>query len=404
MLALALTSTAAAMPFDSAPPACEQVFPPTKDLEVFVVTMGPGAEPFSLLGHTAVWVRDPRHRRDHVYNFGTFDSSRQNPAYHVVMGSLECRWEIRTRNTSLSRYRARDRTMIAQRIDLPQPILRQFVRELDVHARGDNPWARFHWLDNSCATQVRDLLDSATDGVVREQLADTAPLSARGEVTRHLESSWPIWLAWHHVAGPWTDRDITTWDATFMPERLSEALSTMTYDGAVISPQVCTLYQGGTEWPQPDPPRRAPVLWAFGIGAGITLAGLSTLGTRSRLARVLHGLNIALFGLVAGLLGSIHVVLAAVSDLQPAFGPSENWLVASPLTLSLVAVGLTWALGRRPAWTSWIAEGLAALAVVAMAIQVLPFLTQVNIDVLGIFVPVLVAIGLHIRITERTTR
>ena len=43
------------------------------ETEVSILTCAPGNELYSLFGHTAIRINDPRHQIDRVYNYGTFD-------------------------------------------------------------------------------------------------------------------------------------------------------------------------------------------------------------------------------------------------------------------------------------------------------------------------------------------
>ena len=45
------------------------------ETEVSILTCAPGNELYSLFGHTAIRINDPRHQIDCVYNNGTFDFS-----------------------------------------------------------------------------------------------------------------------------------------------------------------------------------------------------------------------------------------------------------------------------------------------------------------------------------------
>lgn len=45
------------------------------ETEVSILTCAPGNELYSLFGHTAIRINDPRHQIDRVYNYGTFDFS-----------------------------------------------------------------------------------------------------------------------------------------------------------------------------------------------------------------------------------------------------------------------------------------------------------------------------------------
>ena len=124
-----LPAVALAGPFEGEPASCDDVYPAGDELEVFLVTMAPGGAAFSFVGHTALWVRIPD-RFDGVFNFGTFDSDGPNPAVGLMMGTLQCFWTIRSREKEIRRYQRQERSMVAQRIELPERTLRRLVHEV----------------------------------------------------------------------------------------------------------------------------------------------------------------------------------------------------------------------------------------------------------------------------------
>ena len=396
MTLLLLASLAVASPFDGPPPACDDVYPPTGALEVFVVTMSPGEEPFSLVGHTAAWVRRGG-SFDRVFNFGTFSSLKQDPLSALVLGTLEVSWTARDRDVEIGRYARRHRTVLAQRLQLPADRVTEVAKGLAEHSEKGRDPELFHWFENNCSTGVRDLIDGALDGALSEALAGDAPMTPRQEVLRHLSESPPLWFAWDHTAGPWADRPVSRYASAHIPERLSEELSAMSWtwpDGVSrpLSGPVCTLHPDRHGAPPATPPRWEWACWGLGgLGALVVVGG----GTRpSWPGRAVAGVLLAALGIVAGVLGTANMVLAAVSALE-GFGPNRNWLVTSPLSFLLVPVG--WRLARRGAaglgaLGRW-AQLLAALAVLGVLVAPLPWLAQDNLAILGLFAPAVLAAG-----------
>ncbi|MEM7036384.1 MAG: DUF4105 domain-containing protein, partial [Bacteroidota bacterium] len=57
--------------------------------EISLLTCAPGAEMYSMYGHSAVRVRDPELRLDRVYNYGTFNFGDPDFVMKFVRGKLE---------------------------------------------------------------------------------------------------------------------------------------------------------------------------------------------------------------------------------------------------------------------------------------------------------------------------
>src|SRR5690349_5216677 len=141
--------------------------PPGSNLQIFVMTMGPGAEVWERFGHNAIWVRDTVQHRDLVYNYGTFDFHDPNlvprfamgrPVYWLGVGDLE---------GTLREYAARQRSVDVQELDLP-PIKRaEIALRLAENARPEQREYVYDYYRDNCSTRVRDVLDDALGGALR---------------------------------------------------------------------------------------------------------------------------------------------------------------------------------------------------------------------------------------------
>jgi len=106
-------------------------------LQAWVVTTGPGAELFTRLGHTALWISDPD-GRDRVFNWGAFDPSQDNLAGKFLNGELE--YYLMTEPWQRTRRRAvrNDRELIVQRLDLPPEMLSLLRAQLKTASLPEN--------------------------------------------------------------------------------------------------------------------------------------------------------------------------------------------------------------------------------------------------------------------------
>ena len=58
-------------------------------IEVALVTMGPGARFWERFGHNAIWIRDPIRGIDSLYNYGIFDFQAENFVLNFIQGRME---------------------------------------------------------------------------------------------------------------------------------------------------------------------------------------------------------------------------------------------------------------------------------------------------------------------------
>lgn len=392
LLALLLAPAASASVFDGDLPTCDDAFPASDQLDTFVVTMSPGEAAFSFVGHAAAWVRLPD-QMDAVINFGTFDARNQEPATALMLGTLKCFWTVRSREKEISRYERQSRSMAAQRLNLPPRLKKAFVANLQKRARGPDHPETFHWFKNNCATGIRDVLDEVLGHTLSKEWTDINPLTPRQEVLRHLAPNAAAWFAWNDQAGPWADQPITRYEAAFVPERFAEALArtNLTWPDGTRHPLAsdpCLLYKGSYGPAEDEPPNRDAALWGMGLGLAALVSGLSRLP--GRLARVGAGTVVGLMGLVMGVLGTGNMIFWKWSALE-GFGPNENWFVSNPLSLLLVVLGVRWAWrgfeGTGPV-LRWGAMVLAAMSTIGLLLNPFPFMSQVNLGVIGLFAPI----------------
>ena len=58
------------------------------DLQVFLMTFGPGRQVWERFGHNAIWIHDPVHGTDEAYNYGLFDFHQENFLLRFVRGQM----------------------------------------------------------------------------------------------------------------------------------------------------------------------------------------------------------------------------------------------------------------------------------------------------------------------------
>lgn len=363
--------------------------------EVYLVSIGPGHEPFSYIGHAALWVRDPARKIDHVLEFGAINSKIQEPFTSLLMGNLLCWWRVDRVSSQKRAYARADRLAVAQKLQLPPEAEGRFFRAIYEAAQtAQEKSHNFHWRDRNCATELRDILDAATDGALSAALTAPAPLTPRGEVLRHLGRVRWAWLGWHALAGAHADTPVTRWEATFAPIRFAEATQELAVrwpDGQErpLVTETCVLNRGTDRWPGATPPNRVPALWAIGLALGALIANA---GRRAgRRPRLLAAILLGGIGLFGGVLGTTNAVLWALSDLD-AYGPNRNlFTVTTPLSFALLPLAVALARGRSPAWARPVTYLLAALGLLGVLLYPLPFWHQPHLDIVGLFLPSLLA-------------
>ena len=368
---------------------CEEA-KPGDDPRLFVLTMPPGSEVWQSFGHVALWFSPGFKQPEPVFNWGAFDTNIPNPLMAFLEGRIEYELMVEPRKRTLSRYRPQNRTMVAQRLDLPPSVVTKIAKKLKVAAKPENRPYNYHWLFRNCATRIRDLLDETMGGTLQSQHLNVTPHTSRSEVLRHFGPVWPIWFGWHFMASGYADQPLVRWDTMFLPDRLMEALdeSTVRWPDGTTRPLVaerCEVMTGTLPWADPTPPNRAPVLWSVGLAWGASVFALAR-----RDWRWPAGLSVMFFGLVTGFFGTVTVFFWSASSLE-GFGQNENWFQASPLSWMWIWIGWRIARGTLTPRVVQIARLLASIGCLGVLVSLLPVTPQMNGGIIGLFLPVMLA-------------
>jgi hypothetical protein len=142
--------------------------PPGSQLQIFLMTMGPGSEVWERFGHNAIWVRDSVQQRDLVYNYGTFDFRDPNLVPHFAMGRPVYWLGVGDLDGTLREYAARERDVQIQELALPAAKRAEIALRLAENARPDQRSYVYDYYRDNCSTRVRDALDGLVAGRRRE--------------------------------------------------------------------------------------------------------------------------------------------------------------------------------------------------------------------------------------------
>jgi hypothetical protein len=339
----------------------------TDPLTIYVLTFGPGDHPFFKFGHNALWVHDVEAGTDKVYNFGTFAFSPR-----VIVDFLHGRmiyWlSVSGLPAALASYEHENRTIDAQELTLPLATKRAVQQRLEENARPEHRDYLYDYFFDNCSTRVRDVIDPAVGGALRASARSPARLSLRGQALRMTADYWPLYVALDIVLGPDADRPIDRWAEMFIPQELARGLAAVTLatpDGPrPLVREARTIFAAHRPPPLEWPPARGRIFFLAGCALGLVFFLLGRAAGRTSsgavVARVLLGLLLALWGLVAGFIGCFLVYVWALTDHVVAHH-NQNILLFAPWAIALLPLGIGVTLG-------WPRAGRAAGAVLSAAL------------------------------------
>lgn len=358
MLPLLLGTALAAPPVADHP--CE-LPSPDDPVQVYLVTVTPGWDAISSLGHTLVLVAGGGQDPALTYNWGAYDTSSDTVVQDFVRGELPyflATWVWPAQRESLLEQ---GRAALAQKLDLHDP--EGFVDALEEAAKPENNRYVYDWRTANCATKARDFLDDQLDGTLAAQWSVPADTTAREQIRRHLGRATAQDLGWSFVAGSEVNEPLSEWEAALFPDQLMASVADTTVDGQPLVSETCLLLPGRFGWAPERPPPTWPWLVPGGLFGWLAVSGAQGLrGENQRSGRWLLGGSLLAYGAFLAFLGTTTLALALGTSMRAA-GPTPAWLLASPHSLVFVAAAIP-VLRGRPV-PRWLALGGVISAVLA---------------------------------------
>lgn len=357
---------------------------------VGVITMAPGEQFWERFGHDAI-VIVPAATPDQAvsYNFGFFDMDEPGFYGNFVRGNMRYLLAALPTQEDLASYAAEGRGVEVQWLDLTPAQAQSLAAALEKNARPENARYRYDYFSDNCSTRVRDALDAALGGLLREQLTGRSQgNSYRSESVRLV---WPAkWMAvsFDLVLAGFGDRPLSRWEEAFIPMRLRDSLRLVRLpNGRPLVSAEAELLPHKLSMP----PSEMPKVQTKAFFLGLMLA-LAVLGLGRRQPRLLAALALP-FWLLSGIIGSV-LALAWIGTAHVAIYANQNLLLLSPLSFLLLPGAWACARGRQPSSRFgiclWLIAGSAALA---GFLKFFPFLLQQNLQWVLLLLPVHLALA-----------
>jgi hypothetical protein len=369
------------------------------DLDVHVLTFGPGDHPFLKFGHDALWIHDRAAGTDRVYNFGTFRFDSPRLIFDFLGGRMTYWLSVSTLPAVLAEYRRENRSILDQRLNLDPRTERALQARVVNNARPENRAYKYDYFLDNCATRVRDAI-AAVGVPLRAPAQAPGRLTLRGHALRMAADSVPFYLALDLVLGPRVDRPIDRWAEMFLPEELARGLAAApaprgadandagSGEAAPLVAEQVVLYTPARAAPREAPPAWARWFFLVGTIFALGLFFLGRAGGERRWARVLLGTVVGLWGFLTGFVGCFLVYIWGFTDHVVAHR-NQNILLCAPWAIALTVLGIGIALGRPGAVRKAFRVSLYALAGVlaACALKLGLAPPQANGDLLAFFLP-----------------
>jgi hypothetical protein len=366
--------------------------------------MGFGDLIWERFGHNAIRIVDASRGTDSTYHWGSFDFDQPNFVTRFLTGNTRY-WMVGVpMDETMAQYHERNRSVWVQELDLT-PAERVAVRDFIAwNAREENRYYRYDYYLDNCSTRVRDVIDRVIGGQLKAAMEPRLTTTTyRFHTQRALQFDRAVALGTNIGLGEGADRPISQWEEAFLPGRLQEHLRAVQVRGAdgTLRPLVKSERQLFAANRPPEPTTAPHTLvrnLLIGLGIAAVLGLLARFAISGRWAPRFAFVTVAtLWSFINGLLGVVLIV-GWTATRHTFMVRNENLLQFDPLSLGLaVVLPLAVMRGRATGVARRLANMIAVIAIVGLAIKLVPLFNQTNVAVIALTLPVHVVIAWAVR-------
>ena len=351
---------------------------PGANLEVSLISYGPGETYWERFGHDAIELRDTVSGEAINFNYGVFDFDEKGFLLNFARGQMHYLMDAAPSQEDQSYYIESGRSVTRQvlRLNAEQAAaLRDFLLW---NLRPENASYNYDYYVDNCTTRVRDALNKVLGGALKTQLTARAGGMTFRQQTARLMSAQPwLMLSMDLGLGPYADQPLNAWQESFLPMVLQAQLRDVHVDDGHGGVQPLLQSEQQLSPNRLDaPPAAAPDLRLPLALTGLLLAVLIVL--MRRWWPTGYALLGTLYLLAAGLVGVLMLVLWTLTAHHSAWA-NANLLLFNPLAFLLLST--LWR-ARRGVAASRFIDGVIALqliaALIAILLHLLPGTVQQN--------------------------
>jgi Domain of unknown function (DUF4105) len=371
---------------------------PGSNLTVYLLTFGWGDAVWERFGHNAIWIKDRARGTDVTYNWGMFDFNQPHFIRRFLTGDTRYWMEPRPLADMLYEYKARNRSILAQELNLTPAQrlkLQQFVQR---NALPENKFYRYDYYRDNCSTRLRDALDHAVSGQL--QLATVSRATSgtyRSHTQRLMTGDIPLYMGVTLALGHPADKPLSLWEEMFLPVRMANDLRSVSIPDSTgtripLVRSEMALFTSGRS-PEPAAP---PNYFPWYVAVGILLASVMVALVRSaeggnRIAFFATTAIATLWSLVAGLGGLALVVVYFTKHYF--MTRNENLMHFDPLSLALaILIPLSVYRLRGVSRALKLSGLVAAISLFGFVLQGIPLFDQKNGEIIAFALPLNLAV------------
>ena len=197
-----------------------------REIDVYMLTCGPGPDVYATWGHSAIRVVDHNAGTDIVYNWGVFDFSTKHFGWKFAKGRLEYMLASTSYENFMREYIYYKRYVKSQKVNLEPEEIDQMLLLINENLKPENVKYRYDFFYDDCSTRIRDLFENIIGNKFlyppNEKETGATYSQEIGNYTKY--SPW-LDLGIDLLMGREGQINTTLRDRMFLPEGLSEGLA-----------------------------------------------------------------------------------------------------------------------------------------------------------------------------------
>lgn len=370
---------------------------PGADLQVSLITYGPGEIYWERFGHDAIELRDRVSGESINFNYGVFDFEEKNFILNFARGHMHYMMDAEPSADEEGYYMQVGRSVTRQQLALDPGQAAELRDNLLWNLRPQNAGYNYDYYADNCTTRVRDALNAVLADALKNQLeARPGDMTYRQQTVRLMSAQPWLALLLDLGLGPYADQPLNAWQESFLPSVLQSQLRHVHITSAAAGSRALVrdeqiLSPNRLKAPPASPPDLRLPLGA----AGLLFAVLIVLSRhRWPTGGALLG---TVFLVLAGLVGLFLLVLWTLTSHRAAWA-NANLLLFNPLAFLLLPT--LWR-ARHGFAASRFIDGVIAVQLlailVAVALHLLPGTVQQNQPWLLFALPCWLALAWRLR-------
>lgn len=231
-------------------------------LRISLLTCTPGAELYSVFGHSALRIVDSASGTDIVYNYGTFNFSDPDFYTKFVRGKLLYFLSQSSFEDFMAEYRYFKRGVIEQVLQLNAAEKMELQQLMFQNVREENRYYSYDFLFDNCTTRLRDLIfkNKNLQRVAIDPFV-SSKTTFRDHLHAYLDKAQMNWTALgiDLLVGMQADGKMDVYESMFLPEFLAKGLTKAQKMGGPLLSDEQIILADGQEVPAQTPLWKQPL-------------------------------------------------------------------------------------------------------------------------------------------------